>query len=196
MVLAAAVLTGVFRAPEWSRPWRVAARNHPGLAGPAPGRHHGHPQHAVHVLHEQRRLLLRHPARAHRDGGHYGISAVEMARASITGQPFHMQSPLVPAILLLVTLAGGPGRPPQEGAVARGAGVAVDARRGRADRSHRHRLVCMLPVAGPPRPGPRHQVPVWTPAGGRQAGTDVSPRRLVRETNPTLAGEIHGCDQP
>lgn len=37
---------------------------------------------------------------------HYGISASEMARASITGQPFHMQSPLVPAILLLVALAG------------------------------------------------------------------------------------------
>lgn len=37
--------------------------------------------------------------------GHYGISAADMARASITGQPFHMQSPLVPAILLLVSLA-------------------------------------------------------------------------------------------
>lgn len=37
--------------------------------------------------------------------GHYGISAVDMARASITGQPFHLQSPLVPAILLLVSLA-------------------------------------------------------------------------------------------
>ena len=36
---------------------------------------------------------------------HYGISAADMARASITGQPFHMQSPLVPAILLLVSLA-------------------------------------------------------------------------------------------
>jgi citrate-Mg2+:H+ or citrate-Ca2+:H+ symporter, CitMHS family len=36
----------------------------------------------------------------------YGITPVEMARASITGQAFHMQSPLVPAILLLVTLAG------------------------------------------------------------------------------------------
>ncbi len=36
---------------------------------------------------------------------HYGISAAEMARASITGQPFHLQSPLVPAILLLVSLA-------------------------------------------------------------------------------------------
>ncbi|MDR4533988.1 SLC13 family permease [Glutamicibacter sp. PS] len=38
-------------------------------------------------------------------GAHYGIDAVDMARASITGQPVHMQSPLVPAILLLVSLA-------------------------------------------------------------------------------------------
>jgi CitMHS family citrate-Mg2+:H+ or citrate-Ca2+:H+ symporter len=36
---------------------------------------------------------------------HYGISPVEMARASVTGQPVHMQSPLVPAILLLMGLA-------------------------------------------------------------------------------------------
>ncbi|QGU03838.1 CitMHS family transporter [Corynebacterium comes] len=35
---------------------------------------------------------------------HFGIEPVEMARASITGQPVHMQSPLVPAILLLVSL--------------------------------------------------------------------------------------------
>lgn len=38
-------------------------------------------------------------------GAHYGIPAVDMARASITGQPVHMQSPLVPAILLLVSLS-------------------------------------------------------------------------------------------
>lgn len=37
--------------------------------------------------------------------GHYGVGAADMARASITGQPFHLQSPLVPAILLLVSLA-------------------------------------------------------------------------------------------
>lgn len=36
---------------------------------------------------------------------HFGIAPAEMARASITGQPVHMQSPLVPAILLLVSLA-------------------------------------------------------------------------------------------
>jgi len=35
----------------------------------------------------------------------FGIDPVAMARASITGQPVHLQSPLVPAILLLVTLA-------------------------------------------------------------------------------------------
>ncbi|KAA0977334.1 CitMHS family transporter [Paeniglutamicibacter gangotriensis] len=38
-------------------------------------------------------------------GAHYGIGAVDMARASITGQPVHMQSPLVPAILLLVSMS-------------------------------------------------------------------------------------------
>ncbi|WP_030013363.1 CitMHS family transporter [Curtobacterium sp. S6] len=37
---------------------------------------------------------------------HYGIPATDMARASITGQPVHLQSPLVPAILLLVSLSG------------------------------------------------------------------------------------------
>lgn len=37
--------------------------------------------------------------------GHYGISPAEMARASVIGQPVHLQSPLVPAILLLVSLA-------------------------------------------------------------------------------------------
>jgi CitMHS family citrate-Mg2+:H+ or citrate-Ca2+:H+ symporter len=37
--------------------------------------------------------------------GHYGIEPVEMARASIIGQPVHMTSPLVPALLLLVSLA-------------------------------------------------------------------------------------------
>ena len=35
----------------------------------------------------------------------FGIDPVEMARASVIGQPVHLQSPLVPAILLLVSLA-------------------------------------------------------------------------------------------
>ncbi len=37
---------------------------------------------------------------------HYGISPVEMARASIVGQPVHLLSPLVPSTYLLVGLAG------------------------------------------------------------------------------------------
>jgi len=37
--------------------------------------------------------------------GHYGITAEEMARASITGQPLHTSSPLVASFLLLVGLA-------------------------------------------------------------------------------------------
>ncbi|GAB3564321.1 CitMHS family transporter [Spelaeicoccus albus] len=37
---------------------------------------------------------------------HFGVAPVEMARASVIGQPVHLQSPLVPAILLLVSLAG------------------------------------------------------------------------------------------
>jgi CitMHS family citrate-Mg2+:H+ or citrate-Ca2+:H+ symporter len=36
----------------------------------------------------------------------YGISAVEMARASMIGQPVHLLSPLVPSTYLLVGLAG------------------------------------------------------------------------------------------
>ncbi|WP_294901358.1 CitMHS family transporter [Tatumella sp. UBA2305] len=35
----------------------------------------------------------------------YGISAEEIARASIVGQPFHLLSPLVPSVYLLVGLA-------------------------------------------------------------------------------------------
>lgn len=38
--------------------------------------------------------------------GHYGVSAEQMARASLMGQPFHLLSPLVPSTYLLVTLAG------------------------------------------------------------------------------------------
>ena len=36
----------------------------------------------------------------------YGISPVEMARASIVGQPVHLLSPLVPSTYLLCGLAG------------------------------------------------------------------------------------------
>lgn len=37
---------------------------------------------------------------------HYGISPVDMARASIVGQPVHLLSPLVPSTYRLVALAG------------------------------------------------------------------------------------------
>lgn len=37
---------------------------------------------------------------------HYGITPVEMARASIVGQPVHLLSPLVPSTYLLCGLAG------------------------------------------------------------------------------------------
>lgn len=39
-------------------------------------------------------------------GGHFGIAPVEMARASLVGQPVHILSPLVPSTFLLVGLAG------------------------------------------------------------------------------------------
>jgi CitMHS family citrate-Mg2+:H+ or citrate-Ca2+:H+ symporter len=35
----------------------------------------------------------------------YGITAAEMARASLIGQPVHLLSPLVPSTYLLVSLA-------------------------------------------------------------------------------------------
>jgi CitMHS family citrate-Mg2+:H+ or citrate-Ca2+:H+ symporter len=37
--------------------------------------------------------------------GQYGITPVEMARASLVGQPVHLLSPLVPSTYLLVALA-------------------------------------------------------------------------------------------
>ena len=37
--------------------------------------------------------------------GNYGITPVQMARAAIVGQPVHLTSPLVPAMLLLISLA-------------------------------------------------------------------------------------------
>lgn len=38
-------------------------------------------------------------------GQAHGVSAVEIARASIVGQPLHMSSPLVPAVYVLVGMA-------------------------------------------------------------------------------------------
>lgn len=37
---------------------------------------------------------------------HYGITPVEMARASVIGQPVHLLSPLVPSTYLLCGMAG------------------------------------------------------------------------------------------
>ncbi|HEY0334019.1 MAG TPA: citrate:proton symporter, partial [Stenotrophomonas sp.] len=37
--------------------------------------------------------------------GHYGITPLQMARASLIGQPVHLLSPLVPATYLLVAMA-------------------------------------------------------------------------------------------
>ncbi|MFD5079897.1 CitMHS family transporter [Streptomyces sp. NPDC058371] len=37
--------------------------------------------------------------------GTYGVPSVDMARAAVIGQPVHLQSPLVPALLLLVSLS-------------------------------------------------------------------------------------------
>jgi hypothetical protein len=39
-------------------------------------------------------------------GAHYGISAAEIGRASLLGQPVHLLSPLVPSTYLLVGLCG------------------------------------------------------------------------------------------
>jgi CitMHS family citrate-Mg2+:H+ or citrate-Ca2+:H+ symporter len=39
-------------------------------------------------------------------GEAYGITAAEMARASLVGQPVHLLSPLVPSTFLLVGLCG------------------------------------------------------------------------------------------
>jgi citrate-Mg2+:H+ or citrate-Ca2+:H+ symporter, CitMHS family len=39
-------------------------------------------------------------------GGQFGVADIEMARASLVGQPVHLLSPLVPSTFLLVGLAG------------------------------------------------------------------------------------------
>jgi CitMHS family citrate-Mg2+:H+ or citrate-Ca2+:H+ symporter len=38
-------------------------------------------------------------------GAAHGVSPLEMARASLVGQPLHMSSPLVPAVYVLVGMA-------------------------------------------------------------------------------------------
>ncbi len=76
-----------------------------GIVGPVPGGDHGGGVDAVHLLHVQRRVLLRRAANPVRVAGNYGITPVEMARASLAGQPVHLLSPLVPSTYLLVGLA-------------------------------------------------------------------------------------------
>jgi CitMHS family citrate-Mg2+:H+ or citrate-Ca2+:H+ symporter len=71
---------------------------------------------------------------------HFGISAADMARASITGQPVHMQSPLVPAILLLVSLSGVELGDHHKKVLWRALIVALVMLAVRGDRRHRNRL--------------------------------------------------------
>lgn len=107
MVLAAAVLTGVFSGTgmvDAIAHWLTDAI--PGWMGP-------HLAIVTGVLSMPLTFLMSNdafyygvlPVLSH-TAAEYGISPAEMARASITGQPVHMQSPLVPAILLLVALSG------------------------------------------------------------------------------------------
>ena len=106
---------------------------------------------------------------------HYGIGAAEMARASITGQPFHMQSPLVPAILLLVSLAKVDLGDHHKKVLWRTAVVSlVMLGIGSADRSHRDRLVCKAACGWPSGPANGSERARLTPAGGRQTGTAVA----------------------
>ncbi|MYR07848.1 citrate:proton symporter [Gordonia sp. SID5947] len=107
MVLAAAVLTGVF-----SGTGMVDAIAH-WLASGIPDWLGPHMAVVIGVLSIPLTFLMSNDAFYYgvlpvmsETATRYGIDPAEMARASITGQPFHMQSPLVPAILLLVALAG------------------------------------------------------------------------------------------
>ncbi|MGK2320369.1 CitMHS family transporter [Gordonia rhizosphera NBRC 16068] len=107
MVLAAAVLTGVFNGTgmvDAIAHW--LAEGIPDWMGP-------HMAVVVGVLSLPLTFLMSNDAFYYgvlpvlsETATRYGIDPAEMARASITGQTVHMQSPLVPAILLLVALAG------------------------------------------------------------------------------------------
>ncbi|MGI6795355.1 CitMHS family transporter [Gordonia sihwensis] len=107
MVLAAAVLTGVFSGTGMvDAIARWLADGIPSWMGP-------HMAVVIGVLSIPLTFLMSNDAFyfgvlpvLSKTAAEYGIDPTEMARASITGQPFHMQSPLVPAILLLVVLAG------------------------------------------------------------------------------------------
>lgn len=107
MVLAAAVLTGVF-----SGTGMVDAIAH-WMADGIPSSMGPHMAIVVGILSMPLTFLMSNDAFYYgvlpvlsETASRYGIDPTEMARASITGQTVHMQSPLVPAILLLVALAG------------------------------------------------------------------------------------------
>lgn len=106
MVLAAAVLTGVFTGTGM-----VDALAH-WLTGAIPDFMGPHLAMVTGILSIPMTFLMSNDAFYFgvlpiltETAGQYGITGAEMARASITGQPVHMQSPLVPAILLLVALS-------------------------------------------------------------------------------------------
>lgn len=109
MVLAAAVLTGVFTGTGM-----VEALAH-WLTGAIPDWMGPHMAIVAGILSIPLTFLMSNDAFYYgvlpvlsETASKYGIDPTEMARASITGQPVHMQSPLVPAILLLVALAAVP----------------------------------------------------------------------------------------
>ena len=135
MVFAAAVLTGVFQGTgmvEAMAQWLVDVI--PGVDGAPPGRHHRRPEPAVHVLHEQRRLLLRRDAGSVRDREHLRHRLRRDGprvdhRADLPhAEPAGPGDPVAGLARRCVA-----GRPSPQGAVARGGRVAVDAgRRGGA----------------------------------------------------------------
>lgn len=107
MVLAAAVLTGVF-----SGTGMVDAIAH-WMADGIPSAMGPHMAIVIGIVSMPLTFLMSNDAFYYgvlpvlsETASRYGIDPAEMARASITGQTVHMQSPLVPAILLLVALAG------------------------------------------------------------------------------------------
>jgi hypothetical protein len=105
MVFAAAVLVGVL-----SGTGMVTAMAHGIVAGaraarPLVRRDRRPAQHAAHIPSTNDAIYFGILPILTEAAGHYGIAPVGMARASIVGQPVHMTSPLVPALLLLVSLA-------------------------------------------------------------------------------------------
>ena len=78
----------------------------PGRHGSVPGRHHRAGEPALHLFMSNDAFYFGVLPILSEAAQGYGISAVEMARASLIGQPVHLLSPLVPSTYLLVGLAG------------------------------------------------------------------------------------------